>query len=137
MVNSLVYLILIIGLIGFPNVYAQTIQVNETEPCFLNYTAGARIFQQCGFTDDWLEASLIGFEWVTGGYFSFIFLGVIVMATYIKYHKVLYPLIIGIFFLPVAWTLIPTEFWVYLILLVGASLIFTIWKIVKNQTTEF
>ncbi len=137
MVNSLIYLIPIIGLIGFTPAYAQVIQVNETEPCFLNYTAGPDLLSQCGFDEDWLQASLIGFEWVTGGYFSFIFLGVIVMFTYIKYHKVIYPLIIGILYLPVAWTLVPAEFWGYLILLVGAAMMFTIWKIVKNQTTEF
>lgn len=126
-----------IVIFSFDTAYAQTIVLNETEPCFLNYTAGVEIWNNCGVSDDWMAASLLGFEWVTGGYFSFIFLGVIIMISYIKYHKVIYPLVIGLLFLPVVWTLVPSEFWSYIFLLIVASIAFTIWKIIKNHTTEF
>lgn len=136
MIAPILLSLVALGVIITP-AYAQTIPVNQTDPCFLNYTAGYKIFDDCGFDEDWMSASLIGFEWVTGGYFSFLLLGVIVMMTYIKYHKVLYPLLIGVLYLPVVWTLVPSEFWLYLILLAGAGIIFSIWKIVKNQTSEF
>jgi len=90
-----------------PSAFAQTIEVNQTSRCFEDYDNYTNIFRNCGFEDDWLRASLLGFEWVTGGYFSFLIVAVLVIAVYLKYHKWIYPLMIGIAFIPYAWFVIP------------------------------
>ncbi len=141
MVNPKLLMPVLLGFIIFASSYdyafAQTIQINETEPCFLNYTAGYKVWDNCGMDEDWMQASLIGFEWVTGGYFSLFFVGVMIMFTYIKYHKALYPLMVGLAYLPISYSIFPSAFWPGVLLLIGLTLTATIYKIVKNQTSEF
>jgi hypothetical protein len=135
--------ILIIGILGIlpfiPSDYAfaQTINVTETPPCFLNYTAGVQIWEDCGMGEDWLQASLLGFEWATGGYFSMILAGVLILATYIKYHKAIYPVIIGLSFIPFAFFLFPASWMLFAGMMVVLTIVISIWKIFKNQTSEF
>lgn len=132
--------LLIIGLIGATFIspaFAQTINVTETPPCFLNYTAGVQIWEDCGMGDDWLQASLLGFEWATGGYFSMILAGTIILATYIKYHKAIYPMIIGISFIPFAYFLFPENWLIFAGVVTGLGLLIGVYKIFKNQTSEF
>jgi hypothetical protein len=140
--NRWIFIIGILGIspiISLDSAFAQTIQVNQTTPCFLNYNQSTsyQIWDDCGMDEDWLQASLIGFEWVTGGYFSMIFAGVLILFTYIKYHKLIYPLIIGIAFLPISFFLFPTEFLLFALIMAGVGIGITIYKIVKNQTSEF
>jgi hypothetical protein len=95
-------------------VSAQTvIEVDDAEPCFMNYTAGVQMWENCNFQGDPIGAALLGFEWVTGGLFSMIVVALIVIMVYIKYHTVLYPIAIGIVMLPTSYFLFPDMFLSY------------------------
>jgi hypothetical protein len=54
---------------GGQEAYAQSsLNVTASQPCFLNYTAnGLEMMQQCGLDEDYLRATTVGFDWVTGG----------------------------------------------------------------------
>jgi len=91
-------------------IFFQIITVNATSPCFLNLTAGADMWENCGYGDDYLQAMLLPWEWITGGYFSMVIISMFVMVTYIKYHKAIYPILIGIIFIPVSFFLFPNQF---------------------------
>ena len=115
----------------------QTIVVNQTQACFFNYTQGVNIWENCGVGKDWLQAFLLPWEWVTGGYFSMIVVGVLILTTYIKYQKVIYPMIIGIVFLPISYFAFPNLFVIWGIVLgVGAGLGILIAWIFTSQTNE-
>src|SRR3972149_6020940 len=88
----------------------QIINVNQTDPCFLNMSAGADMWENCGYGEDYLQAMLLPWEWISGGYFSMVFVSLIVMVTYIKYHKAIYPIIVGILFIPISYFLFPNQF---------------------------
>lgn len=115
----------------------QSIIVNETTPCFLNYTAGAQMLENCGFQDDYLEASLLPWEWVTGGNFSMVIAGVFVMFTYIKYHKAVYPIIIGTFMLPISFFVFPDSFLVFAVIMAFVTVGILIWYVFIRQTKEY
>ena len=88
----------------------QVIIVNSTSPCWMNYTAGIDIWQNCGMGTDYIKAALAPWVWVTGGYFSMIIVGIFVLISWIKYQKAVYPLMIGTFgFFPIAYTLFPAS----------------------------
>jgi len=131
-------LLLIASPIVFQIAYADTIiTVNATTPCFLNNTASYHMLQNCDASGDWLKFALLPFEWVTGGYFSLILVSVFILFTWIKYHKVLYPILIGIFFIPISYTLFP-ETWVNMaLILVALGLMAGIFKIFFKQTREW
>lgn len=88
----------------------QIIQVNATTPCFLNFTEPATMWQRCGAPDDFLKFILLPWEYITGGYFSMVLVSVFITFSYIKYHKAIYPLMIGIAFLPISYQLFPGQF---------------------------
>ena len=117
------YVLLAILAVSFVSneVYAQntvTIIGDETlQPCFLNMTAGAQMWKNCGASDDYLDFALAPFEYITGGYFSMILVTIFIIMSYIKYHTVLYPMLIGLLFLPVSFTLFPDTFLTYAITL--------------------
>ncbi len=115
----------------------QAIQVNTTEPCFLNFSAGANMWEQCGMGEDYLTTVLLGWEWITGGYFTMVLIGLFSLISYIKYHKAVYPLMILVMFLPVSFFLFPVELIVFIglfsIALIGSLLYF----IFVKQTKEF
>ena len=113
----------------------QTILVNNTTPCFLNYTA-SNLWQNCGMNKDFLQASLIGWQYITGGYFSMILVGIFILFSYIKYHKAVYPLLIGVLFLPISYFVFPGTFINYAIMFAALSLGITIWYIMVSQTNE-
>ena len=115
----------------------QTITVNSTAPCFFNYTSGVNIWQNCGVGKDWLQAFLLPWNWVTGGYFSMIVVAVLILTTYIKYQKAIYPMIIGIVFLPISYFVFPNLFLIWAIVVgVGAGLGLLIAWIFTSQTNE-
>jgi hypothetical protein len=118
-----------------PIVY-QIIHLNSTQPCFLNYTAGANMWQQCGFSKDYLQASLAPWEWVTGGWFSMILVSVLIGMTYLKYQKAAYPLIIGTIFLPISFTLFPQTFLVWAIVMTGMFIGIISWYAYISQANE-
>ena len=124
------------GLIQF--ITFQIIQVNQTTPCFLNQSAsGIQILRNCGLGTDYLKAMTLGFDWVTGGYFSLILVSLFVMMTYIKYHKPMYPILIGLLYIPVAYTILPTEFLIYALILTGATIAIMVVVVFVKQTKEY
>lgn len=116
---------------------AQVINVTQSQPCFLNETAGAYVWRDCGFDEDWLTAILLPWEWISGGNFSMILVSVLIMFSYIKYHKMIYPVLIGAFFLPISYFLFPTQFitWAVIMAFVGVGL--TLAYIYLKQTKEY
>ena len=121
------YIILAILAVSFVSneVYAQstvTITGDESlQPCFMNMTAGASMWDNCGANEDYLDFALMPFEYVTGGYFSMIIVTIFIIMAYIKYHNVLYPILIGLLFLPISYTFFPDTFLVYAVTLVAVA----------------
>ena len=118
-------------------VFFQIINVNSTTPCFLNVTAGAEVFKNCGFTTDYLRFMVLPWEWITGGNFSLVLVSVIVMFSYIKYQKVIYPILLGFILLPTAVILFPTPFLNIAFVLVGLGIGFMVIYIMLRQTNTF
>ena len=133
------YIILAILAVSFVSneAYAQstiTITGDESlQPCFLNMTAGAQMWDNCGANEDYLDFALMPFEYITGGYFSMILVTIFVIMSYVKYHNVLYPMLIGLLFLPISYTFFPDVFLVYAISLFavggGSALVYVVlWR---------
>ena len=116
-------------------VFLQIIQVNSTTPCFLNYNSN-NTFQDCGMNKDFLQASLIGWQWITGGYFSMIIAALMCLFTYIKYHKAIYPMLIGFMMLPMSYFLFPAMFFNYAIIMTGVGIGILVWYIFVSQSNE-
>jgi len=115
----------------------QIIQVNQTDPCFMNLTAGADMWENCGYGEDYLQAMLLPWEWITGGYFSMIFVSLLITVTYIKYHKAIYPLIIGFIFLPLSYYLFPQQFLNIAFIVIGIIFGIFIFTILLRRTKEY
>ena len=93
-----------------PTGYAQTtIDVEETTPCFMNYTASTEMWKNCGFESNFIKASLMPFEWVMGGYFTLVVVSLIVIITYVKYQSAIFPFAISVLMLPVGWWAFPEQ----------------------------
>lgn len=114
----------------------QTIIVNSTSPCWLNYTVSVDIFKCAGFGNDWLTAIISPWVWVTGGWFSMILVAVLVAFTYIKYHKAIYPIIIGSMFLPISYFLFPAQFLTFAFIFAGIGVAILIYYALISQTNE-
>ena len=116
--------------------FAQTeVNVTSTTPCFMNYTTtGIDMLQNCGFDTDYMGAVTLPFEWVTGGLFSMIVVVILVIMSYIKYHTVIYPIIIGLVMLPTSYYLFPDMFlsFAFIALAIGIGAI--IWRIYVIET---
>ena len=116
------YYLLLLAFLTIPflsDAYAQqVITVNSTTPCFLNATAGIHMWENCGADEDFISFALLPFEWITGGYFSMILISVIILAVYIKYHKAIYAVAIGVVFIPISFQFFPDQFWGFIIILV-------------------
>ena len=121
------YIILAILAVSFVSneAYAQStvtiIGDESTQPCFMNMTAGASMWDNCGADDDYLDFALMPSEYITGGYFSMIIVTIFIIMAYIKYHNVLYPILIGLLFLPISYTFFPDTFLVYAVTLVAVA----------------
>ena len=121
------YIILAILAVSFVSneAYAQstvTITGDESlQPCFLNMTAGANMWDNCGANEDYLDFALMPFEYITGGYFSMIIVTIFVIMSYVKYHTVLYPIIIGLLFIPISYTFFPEVFLTYALVLIAVA----------------
>lgn len=123
---------------SFTPSFAQTvIPVNSTTPCFLNYTAGPDLWENCGMGDDYIRTALLPWEWITGGYFSMFFAAVLVMFTYIKYHKAVYPIIIGAMMLPLSFFLFPSTFLSWAVIMAFVTIGILVWYIFIRQTKEW
>jgi hypothetical protein len=119
--------------------YAQsTLNVTASQPCFLNYTAqGIEMWQNCGMETDYLAAVTVGFDWVTGGLWPLIVVSILIIMTYLKYQNGIYPLAIGIVFLPIAGAYFPDQF-ISMGIVVGALIaVGAIVKMFIKQTTDY
>ena len=138
LLGFLVTVLIFVSLGSVPISQAQvSITVNQTEPCFLNYTAGIDMFENCGFGDDYIQAALLPWQWITGGWFSMILVSIFVLMSYIKYHKAVYPLLIGLMFLPIAFFVFPDEFLTFAFLMTGVLLAILMWWAYIRQTKEY
>lgn len=136
------WLLILLAMLASPvlidSAYAQTtITVNSTDPCFLNYTAGIDMWDNCGFEEDYLAAALLPFEWVTGGLFSIMIVSILIIMSYIKYHNVIYPLMIGIVMLPISYFAFPPQFISFAIILAFVAVGALIWYVLVRQTKEY
>ncbi len=121
------------------DVYAQTtLNVTEFTPCFLNYTStGLEMLQNCGFDDDYLSFATIAFDWVTGGLFPMILVSILIIMTYVKYQTGIYPIAIGIMFLPYAAWAFPNEFISYAIAIAAVVGGGAVLNAVIKRTTDY
>jgi len=103
----------------------------------MNFTAGVKIWENCGMGEDYLEAALLGWEWVTGGFFSLVIVSLFIMISYIKYHKAVYPLLIGLIFLPISFWIFPDVFLTFGFIMMIVTLTILIWYIYIKQTKEY
>ena len=121
------YIILAILAVSFVSneAYAQStvtiIGDESTQPCFMNMTAGASMWSNCGADEDYLDFALMPFEYITGGYFSMILVTIFIIMAYIKYHNVLYPILVGLLFIPISYTFFPEVFLTYAVTLVAIA----------------
>ena len=115
----------------------QIIQVNDTTPCFLNFTEPETMWERCGAPADFLKFMLLPWEYITGGYFSMILVSLFVAFTYIKYHKAIYPIMIGIAFLPVSVFLFPDQFLNMGFIIVGLVAGVFVIHMLTRQTKEY
>lgn len=137
-----IWLVLILATISVlgvvpPSFAQEVITVNSTSPCFLNYTAGVHMWEDCGYDEDYLEAALLPWEWITGGNFSMILAGIFVMFTYIKYHKAIYPILIGVFMLPISFFVFPDSFLSWAAVMAFVTIGILIWYVYIRQTKEY
>ncbi len=117
---------------------AQTeVNVTETVPCFLNYTAGVDMWRNCGYDTDFMSATLLPFEWVTGGLLSMIVVTLIIIISYMKYRTIIYPIAIGFIMLPTSYFLFPDVFLSYAFVMAFVSIGLLIWYIIIRQTKEY
>lgn len=121
----------------YQQVYAQTITVNGTTPCFMNYTAGMDLWRQCGFDQDYIAFAMLPWEWITGGFFSMILVSIIILIVYQKYQKAIYPIMIGVSFLPISYTLFPSVFLIWSMVMTGFGIAVLVWYGFIKQPKDF
>ena len=92
------------------------------------------MWENCGFGDDWLTASLLPFEWITGGYFSLMIVSVILLGIYLKYHQMIYVIVILIIFLPISFQFFPSVFLGAIMILIVLAIAGYIYYMLKRQT---
>ena len=95
------------------------------------------MWYNCGATVDYLKFVLLPWDYISGGYFSMILVSVFVMFTYIKYHKMIYPLMVGILFLPITYVLFPGSFLITSFALVAILIGIFMYTILTNRTKEY
>lgn len=94
------------------------------------------MFQNCGMGKDWLQATLVSWNWISGGYFTFVLISIFVLMIYMKYEKMIYALFFGVVFLPLSFYVFPIPLLSAVIILglVGLGLI--IGFVFISQTNE-
>ena len=117
--------------------FAQNpVVINQTQPCFLNQTAGVDIYRNCGLDKDFLTAALLPFEYAVGGNFAMILITMFIIMSYVKYHKMAYPLIIGTLYLPISFYLYPQHFVSFAIIIAFVGIGCLIYYIFIKQTKD-
>ena len=130
-----IFLLLLI--LPLPLAEAQTVIIEDTDPCFLNVTNFTNVWQKCGLDDNFLGAAFLPFDWALGGYFSMVFVGILILAVYLKYHKVIYTIYTGVLFLPVTFYLFPEVFISTAIILAFIGIGLLLWYAIVRQTKEY
>ena len=103
----------------------------------MNFTAGADIWTNCGMDTDYLAFMLLPWEWITGGNFSLVIVSLFTMFSYIKYHKVVYPILIGFLFLPISYFIFPEVFLSLAFIIAYIAIGLVIAFIYLKQTKEY
>ena len=133
----------LLGVLVLLSLYTQTasaqfpINVNQTKPCFLNYSAGWHVLENCGAKVDFLQFSILPWEWITGGYFSVIIVTILILFTWIKYQKIAYPMMVGVMFLPVSYFLFPDIFLSFSFVMFGLGCCILVWYAFIKQSKEY
>ena len=136
--NLLLFLpLLAVGFMPFAFAQSSVINVTSTQPCFLNYTAGLDIMENCGADEDYLQYALLPWQWISGGHFTMIFVAILATFSYIKYHKAAYPIAIGVTMLPISYFAFPDEFVIWALLMTGIAIAILIWYAFVRQTKEW
>lgn len=94
------------------------------------------MFKNCGMGGDWLQSVLLGWEWITGGYFTFVLVSILVIMIYIKYEKMIYAMFFGVIFLPLSFFLFPIPLLSTAIILGLIGLGLVLGYIFVSQTNE-
>ena len=131
--NILLIISVVLSIGGITPAFAQTIIVNSTEPCFLNYTAGIDMWRNCGADEDWVAMAMLPFEWITGGFFSLILASLIILGVYLKYHKVIYAFAVGMVFIPISFQFFPDQFLSFAAIAAFLGLTATVYYLVRDQ----
>jgi hypothetical protein len=136
--------LLIIGILGMAIPFIDTahaqVEINVTDagqPCFLNYTAGLDMWENCGADEDYIAFALLPWEWVTGGFFSMIIVSVLIIMVYMKYKTFIYPIAIGIIFIPMSYFTFPDVFLSWSLVMMGIGFGILIWYGLIRQTKEY
>ena len=119
--------------------YAEAQSVDFTgsgDPCIFNATAPQRMLQNCDPRGEWLQWSLTGWEWVTGGNFSILLASVIVLTVWVAYRQAIYAIFVGLMFAPLVFYLFPDSFVSFGILMTALCVGILIWTVVTKQTSE-
>jgi len=95
------------------------------------------MWENCGFDEDFIAAALLPFEWVTGGIFSMIIVVILIFMTYMKYRTVMYPIAIGIIFLPISYFQFPDVFISYALVLTGIGVAAMIYTALVIRTKDY
>lgn len=136
--NKFIPMLAFITILGFvQQASAQTVTVNSTTPCWQNYTAYGEMWRNCGVTTDWLQTIFLPWQYATGGYISMFIAAILILFTYIKYHKVVYPLLIGTVMLPLSFALFPNQFLNFAFIMGSLALGFLIIHIILRMTKEY
>ena len=92
------------------------------------------MWENCGADEDFISFAMLPFEWITGGFFSMILVSVIILAVYLKYHKVIYAFAIGAVFLPISFEFFPDQFWGFVIIVIVIGFAAGLIYMIKRQT---
>ena len=122
---------------GLPYAAAQSVDFTDSgDPCIFNATAPQRVLQNCDPRGEWLQWSLTGWEWVTGGNFSILIASVFVIATWIAYKQAIYSIFVGLMFAPLVFYLFPDNFISFGILMTALCVGIWLWATVTKQSSE-
>ena len=131
--NILLIISVVLSIGGITPAFAQTIIVNSTAPCFLNYSAGIDMWRNCGADEDWVAMAILPFEWITGGFFSLILASLVILGVYLKYHKVIYAFAVGMVFIPISFQFFPDQFLSFAAIAAFLGLTATVYYLVRDQ----
>ena len=91
------------------------------------------LLSNCSMYERFLNAALLPFEYITGGYISAIFWGVIVGAVYLKYHSSILAALVGIPVLLISSIVLPSGAEVAIPLLIITTIAVAIYYIVYRM----